>query len=140
MMSTMYEGKNYLTIGEVADRLGISAPTLRYWEERGLLQPAARQSGRRLYGAAELRRIALIRIWQESGMLSLDEIATVLVGRTDTGHWRETVHGRLAAIDEQIDRLARARAYLVHYLNCPRDHPAEDCPVVRGEVDSYLDA
>ncbi|WP_208902911.1 MerR family transcriptional regulator [Streptomyces incarnatus] len=136
----MHEGTKYLTIGEVADRLGISAPTLRYWEERGLLRPAARQSGRRLYGATELRRIALIRIWQESGMLSLDEIATVLAGRTETGHWRETVHGRLAAIDEQIDRLGRARVYLVHYLDCPRDRPAEECPVVHREVDAYLDA
>ncbi|WP_369386666.1 MerR family transcriptional regulator [Streptomyces sp. CG1] len=104
----MDEGETYLTIGEVSERLEISAPTLRYWEERGLLRPATRQSGRRLYGATELRRIALIRIWQESGMLSLDEIATVLTGRAETGHWRDTVHGRLAAIDEQTDRLARA--------------------------------
>lgn len=140
MMATMHDSENYLTIGEVADRLAISAPTLRYWEERGLLQPATRQSGRRLYGATELRRIALIRIWQESGMLSLDEIATVLAGRTEAGHWRDTVHGRLTAIDEQIERLARARAYLVHYLDCPRDHPAEHCPVVRREVEAYLNA
>ncbi|MER6031921.1 hypothetical protein [Streptomyces sp. NPDC001851] len=73
-------------------------------------------------------------------MLSLDEITIVLAGRTETGHWRETVHGRLEAIDEQIDRLARARACLVHYLDCPRTHPAEDCPVVHREVDTYLEA
>ncbi|MFF3917209.1 MerR family transcriptional regulator [Streptomyces sp. NPDC001852] len=132
--------ENLLPIGEVAARLGLTTSTLRYWEERGVLQPAARQSGRRLYGPEELRRIALIQIWQESGMMSLDEIATVLAGRTETGHWRDTVRGRMAAIDEQIDRLTQAKAYLAHYLSCPRDHPADDCPMVSKEVDAHIGA
>lgn len=137
-MLTMHTDANLLPIGEVAARLGLATSTLRYWEERGVLQPTARQSGRRLYGPEQLRRIALIQIWQESGMMSLDEIAIVLAGRTETGHWRDTIRGRMAAIDEQIDRLTQAKAYLAHYLSCPRDHPADDCPMVSEEVDAHI--
>ncbi|GAA1918309.1 MerR family transcriptional regulator [Streptantibioticus ferralitis] len=134
----MQTREKLLTIGEVAARLGLTTSTLRYWEERGVLQPAARRSGRRLYGPEELRRIALIQIWQGSGTMSLDEIAIVLAGRTETGHWRDTVRGRMAAIDGQIDRLTQAKAYLAHYLNCPRDHPADDCPMVSEEVEAHF--
>ncbi|WP_079161298.1 MerR family transcriptional regulator [Streptomyces fodineus] len=132
--------ENLLTIGQVAVRLGLTTSTLRYWEERGVLQPTARQSGRRLYGPEQLRRVALIQIWQETGMMSLAEIATVLAGRTETGHWRDTVRRRMAAMDEQIDRLTQAKAYLAHYLGCPRDHPADDCPVVSEEADARIRA
>jgi DNA-binding transcriptional MerR regulator len=128
----------FLTIGEVASRFGLATSTLRYWEERGVLQPAERRSGRRLYGPEQLHRIALIQIWQETGMMSLDEITAVLAGRTEAGHWRDTVRGRMTAIDDQIDRLNQAKAYLAHYLGCPRDHPADDCPVVRTEAAEHI--
>ena len=70
--------------------------------------------------------------------MMLDEIAVMLAGRTGTHHWRDAIRGRVEAIDEQTDRLAQARRYLVHYLNCPRDHPADDCPVVRSEVEERI--
>ncbi|MFI9250013.1 MerR family transcriptional regulator [Streptomyces sp. NPDC053069] len=105
---------------QVTARLGLATPALRHWEDRGILQPAARRSGRRLHGPEQLRRIALIRIWRESGLMGLDEIATVPAGRTETGRWRDTVPGRMTAMDEQIDRLIRAKAYLADYLGRPR--------------------
>ena len=47
-----------LPIDEVARRLGIRASAIRYYEDRGLIGPASRHSGRRWYGpghAAECR-------------------------------------------------------------------------------------
>lgn len=51
-----------LTIGRAAERSGVKVPTIRYYEEIGLLPaPDRTESGRRLYGPAELERLAFIR-------------------------------------------------------------------------------
>ncbi|MEV0373033.1 MerR family transcriptional regulator [Streptomyces sp. NPDC050636] len=124
-----------LPIGTVAERFEVAVSTLHYWERRGIIQPTERRSGRRYYDADEVYRISLIVIWQETGLMSLDEIAAVLAGRTGSTDWRDIVGSRLAEIDTQIRRLADAREYLGHMLACPRDNPARDCPELRTEVD-----
>ncbi|HEV2637415.1 MAG TPA: MerR family transcriptional regulator [Actinocrinis sp.] len=128
----------YLTIGEAAARFRLAASTLRYWEQRGILLPAEISTSRRLYGPQEMHRIAQIQIWQDIGLTSLNEIAGLLAGLTD-GYWRNAVQGRIEEIDEQIERLTTAKTYLGHYLACPQDRPAKDCPLLRREVEEYID-
>ena len=73
-----------LRIKDVAQRTGFSAATLRYYEDIGLLPPAARtDAGYRLYGADTLDRLAFIARAKQLGC-SLDEIAT-LNGAWDGG-------------------------------------------------------
>ncbi|HUD36177.1 MAG TPA: MerR family transcriptional regulator [Streptosporangiaceae bacterium] len=43
---------------KVARRLGLRASAIRYYEQRGLLNPVARRAGRRWYGPAQIRRLA----------------------------------------------------------------------------------
>lgn len=51
-----------LTIGVLAERGGCSVPTIRYYEEIGLLPPADRKpGGHRVYGEADLRRLKFVR-------------------------------------------------------------------------------
>jgi len=51
-----------LQIGEVADRVGLSLRTVRYYEEQGLLTPQTRSAGGfRLYGTDQVDRLALIK-------------------------------------------------------------------------------
>lgn len=60
--------KRQLLIGEAAERLGVSADTLRSWERDGMIDvPRAPQSGYRLYGAAELGRLRVIRVLAQAG-------------------------------------------------------------------------
>ena len=48
---------NRLTIGQLAQRTGIDARTLRFWSDDGVIAPAGRSaSGYRLYDAAAARR------------------------------------------------------------------------------------
>lgn len=55
-------------IGETAERMGVSADTLRSWERDGMIDvPRAPQSGYRLYGAAELGRLRVIRMLIQAG-------------------------------------------------------------------------
>ena len=63
-----------LSIREVCARAGLSARTIRYYEELGLLPGVRRRSGgRRVYGPDELERLRFITRLKALG-LSLEEI------------------------------------------------------------------
>lgn len=69
------EGEVRYQIGEVAERTGVTQRTLRFYEERGLLQPAERMDGGfRLYSDQDVERINLIRQLQSLLNLSLGDI------------------------------------------------------------------
>lgn len=116
-------------IGTAARLSGATESTLRYWEQCGLLQPADRRSRWRLYGADELHRIGLIRMWRETGLMSIEEIERILSAHNET--WRDAVDQRLAAIELQQQRLSAAKAHLEHLLTCTDDDPAQNCPYLR---------
>ena len=56
-------------IDEVARRLGLRASAIRYYQQRGLVQPTSQQAGKRWFSAEQVRRLAIIRFWQESGLI-----------------------------------------------------------------------
>jgi DNA-binding transcriptional MerR regulator len=57
---------NALRIGDLANRTGTSAPTIRYYEQIGLLRRATRQSGNhRVYTRADVERLTFIRRCRE---------------------------------------------------------------------------
>ncbi len=118
-----------MPIDEVARRFGIRASTIRYYEDRGLLEPVSRHSGRRWYGAAELRRLAIVRYWQGSALMSLDDIAEMLAGDDPdrAGTWRELVDGQIGRLREQIARMEAASAFLEHVVS-HHDTAPDGCP------------
>ncbi|GAB2706517.1 MerR family transcriptional regulator [Nocardia thraciensis] len=123
------DGDDLVGIGAAARRFGLADSALRYWEQRGLLRPAQRRSRWRLYGPDELHRIGLIQMWRETGLMNLDEIATILTAHSHD--WRRAVLGRIDAIERQQQRLAAAKAHLEHLLTCPDTNPADQCPYLR---------
>jgi MerR family transcriptional regulator, copper efflux regulator len=115
-------------IDEVARRFGLAASALRYYERRGLLQPASRHAGRRWYGRAELRRLAIIAFWQQSALMSLDQIIALLERPSAAGQWKQIVSERRRALNEQIEQMTVTRDFLELMLTCPREHSFDDCP------------
>lgn len=72
-----------MQIGEVAERVGLSLRTIRFYEEAGLVIPTARSDGGfRLYSESEVDRLLRIKQMKPLG-LSVDEIGKVL-GVLDT--------------------------------------------------------
>jgi DNA-binding transcriptional MerR regulator len=130
------DGTTWLSIGELARRAGIATSAIRYYERRGLLVADERRSGQRRYRVDSLRRLVFIGMLQDAG-LSLDDIEGIL-GAADVDEWKAIARSRLAALDEEIERLANARAYLQGALLCRFDHPATDCRVMGAEIDRRL--
>src|SRR5829696_2232108 len=68
-----------LRIQEVASQLGLTARSIRYYEEVGLLKPAARTEGAyRLFDADDLERLRFIKGLRDDAGFSLAEIAALL--------------------------------------------------------------
>jgi DNA-binding transcriptional MerR regulator len=57
-----------LTVAEVAERTGVSAHALRYYERVGLLSVPRDAAGRRLYGQVEVGRVVFISLLRATGM------------------------------------------------------------------------
>ena len=106
-----------MRIGELAERTGVGARTIRYYESFGLLpEPERTPSGYRDYDAAAAERLRFVRDAQTTG-LSLAEIKSVLelkdVGARSCDHTRALLERHLAEIDDQLERLQSARSELV---------------------------
>lgn len=105
-----------MRIGELADGVGVTSKTIRYYESIGLLpSPDRTPSGYRDYGPEALERLQFIRDAQASG-LALAEIQSVLelkdAGSTSCEHTRSLLKRHLEDMDNQIRRLQVARVEL----------------------------
>jgi len=114
-----------LRIQEVAAETGLTARSIRYYEEVGLLAPAARSGGAyRLYDADDLERLRFIAGLRNDAGFSLAEIGQLLedeqarernrdrfrAGSPD--EQRAALADAIARIDRQIDTLRRKRERL----------------------------
>jgi DNA-binding transcriptional MerR regulator len=62
------EAEAGLTVAEVAERTGVSAHTLRYYERIGLLSVPRDAAGHRLYGPAQVGRVVFIGLLRATAM------------------------------------------------------------------------
>jgi DNA-binding transcriptional MerR regulator len=117
-----------LSVSAVAERVGVTPDTIRYYERIGLLPPAARTSGEhRRWPQTTIDRLRFIQGCQRLG-LRLNEIRDLLAVR-DTGSCPCEPAGALlerhiADIDTDISRLTTLRADLATI----RDQVGPDCP------------
>ena len=107
-------------IGELARAAGVSAPTVRYYEEVGLLPPSSRTSGGyRRYTDAALHELRFIRKAQGLGF-SLDEIREILklsrAGEAPCAEVLTLARRHLSAVDERMAQLQRFREHLAGEL------------------------
>ena len=105
-----------MKIGEVAERSGVPAKTIRFWEDQRLLPAPARTAvGYREFDPAVLERLAFIRHAQAAG-LTLEHIRQVLdirdEGQPPCVHVAGLIARRLAEVEARLAELARARDQL----------------------------
>lgn len=104
-------------IGEVADEVGLSLRTIRYYEEIGLVEPSGRtEGGFRLYTDSDVERLRLVKALKPVGM-SLETMADLvetadLVARSADGS-RSDAEQRLAdVVNIAVDRCNELEARL----------------------------
>ena len=116
-----------LTIGELARRVGVATSALRYWEDLGLLPPAARISGQRRYPESAAGLVGLILLLRDVGF-SLAEQKVFMASRAAApGTWQRLARRKLADLDDQIAKALTARQAITHALRCPHEDIFE-CP------------
>jgi DNA-binding transcriptional MerR regulator len=106
-----------LDIGEVAKRSGLPVSTLRFYEEKGLIESTGRRGLRRLFDASVLERLALIVLGRDAGF-SLEEIAPMLTANGPQID-RELLLVKADQLDRAIKQLIAMRDGLRHAAECP---------------------
>jgi DNA-binding transcriptional MerR regulator len=118
-----------LDIGEVAQKAGIPASTLRFYEEKGLVASVGRRGLRRQYDRDVLERLALIALGRSAGF-SLDEIARMFAPNGKLEVDRPMLVNKTEELDLTIRKLAAMRDGLRHAAAC-RAPSHMECPTFR---------
>lgn len=113
-------------IGEIANRAGIAASTIRYYEQIGLLPLAMRVSGKRRYELEILQKIRLIRLAKQAG-LSIEEIQTLLhdfpEDTSPSVRWTTLAQAKIIELDERMAQIQEMKVLLEKTLMC-------ECPTL----------
>ena len=118
-----------MDIAEVAQRSGIPASTLRFYEEKGLIASTGRRGLRRLFAPNVLERLALISLGGAAGF-SLDEIARMFAPDGRPRIDRQRLATKAGELDKTIRKLSAMRDGLRHAAACPAPSHLE-CPTFR---------
>lgn len=111
-----------LMIGDLARRTGLSVSAIRFYEEKGLVEPFRTSGGQRRYMRSDIRRLSFILIAQQMG-LSINEIGLQLKklphGRTPTlADWNKISRAMKEMLDARILQLTRTRNQLDGCIGC----------------------
>ncbi|RWK92162.1 MAG: MerR family transcriptional regulator [Mesorhizobium sp.] len=128
-----------VSIGEAAERSNVKVPTIRYYEQIGLLpQPPRTEGNRRLYGEEDLRRLAFIRHARELGF-EIDAIRTLLTLQDDPRQPCATAdaiaQARLAEVVQRIRSLTALKTELEHMVEGCRHGKVCECRVIEVLAD-----
>jgi len=115
-----------MDIGEVSKRAGVAPSTLRYYEQRGLIDSTGRHGLRRQFDDTVVQRLALIALWRGAGF-SLDEIAGMFAPDGEPRIERAALSAKADELDERIRELTALRDGLRHAAAC-RAPSHMECP------------
>ena len=125
-----------LTIGDLSKATGVKVPTIRYYEQVGLLSHTERTEGnQRRYARADRERLAFIRHGRELG-LTIDAIRALI----DLGQHPDRpcadadriAADQLASVREKIARLKRLEAELERIASPCDGQQVRDCRVIHA--------
>ena len=123
-----------LDIAEVAQRSGVAASTLRFYEQKGLIASIGRRGLRRVFVPGVLERLALIALGRAAGF-SLHEIALMFAPDGQPRIDRQMLKAKAEELDRTISELSAMRDGLRHAAACPAPSHME-CPNFRRYLQS----
>jgi len=125
-----------LTIGRVAQKVGVRPSALRYYEAQGIVRPAARRpNGYRIYTDDSIKLLLFVKRAQALG-ITLKEVKRLLnlaaQGEQRCSHVKQLARRHLREIDDKIRELHALRNELRTVLRrkAGRPHGNEVCPII----------
>ena len=113
-----------LDIAEVAQRSGIPASTLRFYEGKGLIASIGRRGLRRLFAPSVLERLSFIALGRSAGF-SLDDIARMFASNGEVRIDRQMLTAKADELDTTILKLSVMRDDLRRAAACPAPNHME---------------
>ena len=123
-----------MNIGTVAQRCGIPAKTIRYYEDIGLIRPAERrENGYRTYSVVDTRELTFIQRARSLGF-SVEEVRELLDLWRDRARPSAAVKAvalrHLETLDLKIEELETMRRTIAHLVKHCRGDSRPDCPIL----------
>jgi MerR family mercuric resistance operon transcriptional regulator len=121
-------------IGDLSRLTGVNIETIRYYEKiKVLAAPPRTESGRRVYGPNELRRLAFVRRSRELGF-TLDEIRSLLAlgapGNASCREVRDIATSHLENIRTKIKDLVKLERLLAKTIAQCSGKSVPECPIL----------
>lgn len=121
-MPTRLTSKDLISIGEMSSRTGLSVSAIRFYEEKGLVEPIRTSGNQRRFLRSDIRRLSFILIAQQLG-LALGEIESEMKklpsNRTPNARdWQKISRSIRGGIAEKIALLERTRDRLDGCIGC----------------------
>ncbi|GAA4979108.1 redox-sensitive transcriptional activator SoxR [Actinopolymorpha pittospori] len=111
-----------ITIGELADRSGVPASALRFYERQGLIRSRRTSGNQRRYDRATLRQVAFIRASHHLGipLTVIGEVLALLPEGVAPSHdfWVKASECWSAELNSRIQRLERMRDRFTECIGC----------------------
>jgi DNA-binding transcriptional MerR regulator len=132
-----------LSIGDLSKRTGVKVPTIRYYEQMGLLEEADRTQGnQRRYDSSDLERLAFIRHGRDLG-LEISAIRELIAlsqhPEAPCAHADRIAADHLSAVRAKIKKLRKLEQELARIVShCDGGHSIEECYVIRALSDHGL--
>lgn len=122
-----------MNIGEAAERSGLPAKTIRYYEDISLVAPDRADNGYRDYSASDVHRLRFLHRARNLGF-SIDECRLLLSLYSDRNRASSDVKAmaeqKLAEIDAKIRELQSLKSALQPLVDCCHGDDRPDCPIL----------
>lgn len=125
-----------ITIGDAAERSGVSAKRIRHYESIGLIAPADRsEAGYRLYDARQVEELGFIRRARDLGF-SIEQIEDLLALWRDrersSADVKRLAMEHVAGLEARIAELQAMAGALKHLAATCHGDDRPDCPIIQG--------
>ncbi len=124
-----------MNIGEVAERTGLPAKTIRYYEEIGLIRPLRGANGYRAFRESDAHKLDFLGRARGLGF-SIEECRDLLALWENRGRAsadvRAIAEGHLARIAEKIGELTAMQETLGDLVSACHGDERPDCPILAG--------
>lgn len=122
-----------MIVGQVAMETGLSAKTLRYYEDIGLVAPARHDNGYRSYNSADVTKLKFLQRARSLGF-SIRDCRALLSNYEDENRTSAEVKARatehLGTIERKIAELESLRSTLTHLIDACHGDDLPDCPIL----------